>query len=273
MGKVFVEYQLENGMVPYSGSELCYCLTQYAKDYIKSNRPVTLGIDKKIRDAVLVDAINYLGIAGYYDYALYTNDLYEERCNIYEKDVEAQCLLTVSVNHFSYYMFNEGIVESVLRNNHMNDCTEAFDANDGALVLLDFINYIAERNEYDRKFTIKDLYQKFKMQEHNIELKQLRRFLELTGEYNEKLASGNSIDTIYKNMARKHNLKCITEDGTYLYDDYMSSRLGHSEMYYGKVATIEREIYAMAYAYGKLNTNQESSIPIIDKKILEMKNR
>ena len=138
MGKEFVEYNSENGRVPYSASQICFCLTQYAKDYISENRKFIINIDKKVRDAVLVDAINYLGSRGCCDFGLYTKDLYDDKRH--EEEVDAQSLLTVISNHYAYYMFNRGIVESVLRSSHMNECTEEFSANEGAIVLLDFIN-------------------------------------------------------------------------------------------------------------------------------------
>ena len=228
MGKEFVEYQSENGRMPYSASHICFCLTQYAKDYISENRRIISNVDKKVRDAVLVDAINYLGFQGCCDFALYTKDLYD--AEKHENEVNPQCLLTALVNHLAYYMFNEGIVESVLKNNHMNDCTDQFDANDGAIVLLNFKNYIAKRNGYDRKFTIGELYEKFKVQKHIIELNQLKKFLELTGQYNEQLAIGKSIDAIFTSMAHKHDLKYVAEDGTYHYTDVIRNRIGQSEM-------------------------------------------
>lgn len=271
MGKEFVEYQSENGRIPYSASHLCFCLTQYAKDYILENRKIISDIDKKVTDAVLVDAINYLGLSGGCDFALYTQDLYDAKKH--GEEVDAQCLLTTIVNHYAYYMFNEGIVESVLRNNHMNDCTEQFDANDGAIVLLDFINYIAKRNDYDRKFTIGELYEKFKVQKHNCELNQLKGFLELTGQYNEELASGKSIDAIFTSMSHKHDLKYVAEDGTYHYTDVIRNRIGQSEMYSWDAQEVDEEIYAMAYAYAKMKSDEQSQVQVIDKKILEMKKR
>lgn len=166
MGKEFVEYTSENGRVPYSASQICVCLTQYAKDYILENCKSISDIDKKVRDAVLVDAINYLGFKGGCDFALYTQDLYD--VEEHEKEVDTQSLLTVISNHYAYYMFNQDIAESVLRHNYMNECTEKFDANDGIIVLLDFINYIAKRNDYDKKFTNEELYEKFKVQKQAV---------------------------------------------------------------------------------------------------------
>ena len=178
MGKEFIEYHSENGRIPYYISTLCFCLTQYAKEYVASERKLISKINTKVRDAVLVDAINYLGMNGGINFALYTRDLYDDR--IEDAYVDPQCILTAVPNHYATYIFNEGIVESVLRNNHMNECTEEFSFDDGAAVLLDFINYIAEKNGYCRKFTIVELYERFETHQKEKDLKKLKQFLDLS---------------------------------------------------------------------------------------------
>ena len=269
MGKEFIEYQSENGKAPYFTSTICYCLTQYARNYIKENHILTKDVDKKIRDAVLVDAINYFGAQNGCDFALYTKDLYENRTD--EKEVAPEVLLTIMLYYCANYIFKRDLVESVLRNKHMNECREKFNANDGALVIIDFINYIAKQNEYDRIFTIIDLYEKYKFQLHAQEINDLREFLELTNQYSEKLLNGENIELIFKKMAEKYGLKFVAEDGTYHYTDIIRDRVGQSEMFFWDAEDIDKEIYAISYAYAKLNDNSESQVPIVNKKILEMK--
>lgn len=274
MEREFIEYYSENGRIPYSASTLCFCLTGYAKNYVLENRKATSNIDKNVKDAVLVDAINYLGAQGGCDFALYTEGLYNER-EIKEK-VDSQCLLTVIVNRYTHYMFKEGIVESVLRNNHMNECTEEFSFDDGATILIDFINYIAEKNGYCRKFTIVELYERFKTHQKEKEMKKLKQFLELTREYSEKLLLGQSIDTIFESMSRKHRLKYIAEDGTYHYTDRVAKRLGHSKMPSWVVNEVEKHIYAMTYAYAKISEVYDmkpSQNEVINQKIIEMRQK
>lgn len=271
MGKEFVEYHSENGKIPYSASTLCFCLTQYARNYIKQERKLIANVDNKVRDAVLVDAINYLGAQAWCDFALYTRDLHDNRID--EEYVDPQALLTVIQNFYANYIFDQNLVESVLRNRHMNECREEFNANDGALVLIDFINYVANVNEYDRTFTIRDLYEKFKIQHHNKEMNQLKKFLESTNGYSEKLANGESIDSIFEEMAKEHNLKYVAEDGTYHYTDVIRNRVGQSKMHSWDAQEVDEEIYAMAYAYAKMKSDEQSQVQVIDKKILEMKKR
>lgn len=141
MGKEFVEYQGET--IHCSASTICSCLTDYAKDYIKNDNEKIANIDTKIRDAVLVDAINYLGGQAFFGFGLYTYDLYDNRKR--DTYVEPQALLTMTTNYYATYIFNEGITKSVLRNNHMNEVKEEFDANDGAIVL-DLFGKVIEQN-------------------------------------------------------------------------------------------------------------------------------
>lgn len=273
MGKEFIEYQNENGTIPYTASRLCFCLTRYAKKYIASERKIISKIDTKVRDAVLVDAINFLGIQGGIDFALYTKDLYDGR--VEEADVDAQCILTAISNHFACYIFNKGIVESVLRNSHMNECTEKFDENDGAIVLLDFINFIAKSNDYDRIFTIRDLYNKVQKQNHDRNLNELKSFLELTSTYGQRLQNGENIDSIFNEMAKEYGLKFISKRGRYHYTDEIKERVGRSQMFSWDKYEVEEKLYAMTYAYGKLELGKQEKpkTKIIIKKIKEMKKR
>ena len=277
MEREFVEYHNENGSLPYPAPTICFCLTQYAKNYVLENRKITSNIDKKVRDAVLVDSINYLGVFGCRGFILYTKNLYDE--NRFEEKVDSQCLLTAIINFYAYYIFEYGkddIVKSVLRNNFANECIEEFSASDGITVLLDFINYIAEKNGYCRKFTIVDLYEKFKIKEEKIEMENFKHFLELTGKYSEKLLLGQSIDKIFESVKDEYKLKYIAEDGTYYYNDDIKNLVGKSYMFPCTVEAVEKHIYAMAYAYAKMSEVYDlkpSQNEVINQKIIEMRQK
>ena len=258
MGKEFVEYQGET--IHCSASTICSCLTDYAKDYIKNDNEKIANIDTKIRDAVLVDAINYLGVQAFFDFGLYTYDLYDNRKR--DTYVEPQALLTVTTNYYATYIFNEEITKSVLRNNHMNEVKEEFDANDGAIVLLDFINYIAKVNDFDRTFTMKDLYDKYQKQHHKIELKELKRFLELSGSYTQRLQTGETVDAILDDFKRKNDI----------YEFKLLRKTELEEIPYWKKKDINKELDALTYAYAKLDDENrvETDNEIIKDKIKEM---
>lgn len=266
MGKGFIEW--ENATIPYKADTLCFCLTQYARNYIASNREANANIDKNVRDAVLVDVINYMGYLGCYNFGLYTTDLYLKKVD--EAEVDPQCLLPVLRNYFATYIFQYDMVKSVLKNNHMNDCTEEFDVNDGATVLVDFINYVAQVNDYDIRFTIEDLYKKSELLKYKNDMGDLKLFLEKVSKYNERLIAGESIDNIFDDVAEKHNLGRISQKGTYYCYDNIKRKMYHSDK-----LTIEGEIYAMAYAFGTMpNDNKEQpQTAIINKKLLEMKRK
>lgn len=265
MGKEFIEYQRKT--IPYNATTLCFCLTNYAKDYIKEKRNVFANVKEHVRNAVLVDSINYLGSIGGAIFGLYTKDLYTNKCREAE-EVDVECLLTVLKNHYAKYIFEYGIIGSVLRNNHMNECTKEFDVNDGAKVLVDFINYIAEVNGYDRKFTIRELYEVNKNQIYKLEMAKLKEFLQKSSDYCERIVCGADIESIYISILYEYNVEKITKDGEYYsFDQTEETRSWVKRQ-------IEESIYALAYAYAKMNSEakEPTKIEMLDAKILEMKN-
>ena len=270
MGKVFNEYKAINGRIPFSASNICLSLTGYAKSYIRGNRNVISDVDRNVRDAVIVDAINYIGSRACCDFALYTKDLYDGKR--IEDYVDDQALLTICQNHLAYYLFNQDFVKSVITNRHMNDVDKDFDYEDGIKVIVDFINYIARVNEYDKVFTAKELHDKYLEIKHDIDMLKLKEFLEKTSEYSKKLSNGETVTAIFDTLKRMNDLKFISEDGKYYYTDGIASRTGRDEMYSWDKKKIEDEIYALAYANAK-TLNQDSDIDIIKKKTMEMKLR
>lgn len=253
MGKEFVEYNEKT--LHCSTSTVCYCLTNYAKDYIKNDNEKIANIDTKIRDAVLVDAINYLGSQAWCDFGLYTCDLYDNRKH--DAYVEPQALLSAITNYYANYIFDEGITKSVLRNNHMNEVKKEFDANNGAIVLLDFINYIAKINDFDRTFTMKDLYDKYLKLHHKMELKELKRFLELSGNYTQRLQNGETVDNILDTIKEKNGVSDLEKVSSW------------------QKVLIDDELYVLTYAYAKLDdeTKLETDNEVINAKIKEMSKR
>jgi hypothetical protein len=266
MGKEFIEYQREDGKIPYGAPTLCFCLTQYAKDYIKEKDKSNI-INVDVRDAVIVDAINYLGVQGWCDFALYTQDLYDDKKH--EKEVDGQCLLTVLINHFAWYI-NSGISESVLRNNHMNNVEEKFDDLNGALVIVDFINYIAKRNEFDRTFSIGELNGRYATFAYKKDLSQLKEFLEGTNKYNEALLIGLNMHDIFCELAEEEGLAHISRRGKYYNENGQTMHIWDTEL-------IDKELYVMGYAFTKLKAEDAISGKIEDKivrdKVREMKRR
>jgi hypothetical protein len=158
--KPFEELIVSSGdKIPYSGDTVCFCMTQYAKDYVKARESITNTINKDVRDAVIVDAINYMGTSCGMDFCLYTCDLYEDKKHL--QMVEPNTLLTVMLNHCSGYIYR-GIPKSVIRNSHMNKLQENQEVSDEDCIatLVDFLNFIARENNIDKNFTAEELIQR-----------------------------------------------------------------------------------------------------------------
>ena len=227
MQEEFIEYKGET--IPYSTGEVCLCTTRYAKEYIKSVNAQKLNINNDVRDAVLVDFINYLGLVGELDFDLCTSDLLSsDKFN--SRNVPAQMLLTVLLINGKNYIFKENMVESVLNNSWMNSCKEKFDINDGVKVIIDFINFVLEKNNYVRRFTIKEIYESFKKKEHEEKLEDLKKFLMSTEKYSYLLNYDVNIDKIFEDKAFENKLKYVSRSDIYYYTDYEARKKGRSKM-------------------------------------------
>lgn len=273
MGKEFIEYDNGTNKVPYRASTICFCLTDYARRYIKENRVVTKSIDKDVKDAVIVDAINYIGMKGYIDFALYTSDLQKECSNNEENYVETQCLITAIIRHLAYYLFYANPVNSIKLNSHMNSCKEEIDIEDAMYVVSDFINYILEVNGYDRVFTLRELQTIGESAVHDMEMRKLKDFLVSTEQYSEILSSGGNIDKLYRKVSSENRLNFIDKNGVYYYTPSVAKRVGSSRMYSWDVATVKEKLYAMMYAYGKLEPKDMPKNQSLQRILREMRTR
>lgn len=240
MKKDFVEDTTHNEYPMYSDYDFCVAIGNYAKDYIKEERQLTSCIDKKIRDAVLVDAINYIGHTIFYDYGFTTNNLYKKEKKY--TNVNSDYLLTVTVNLISRYIFSKYEKEKDDSDSIKNFQVSAIE--DGAIVLLDFLNYISERNNYSRIFTMQDLKDKNDYFTKKHEMDKLKTFLSATEQYTIALQQGKNIDDLFKEVADTYRFKRIAKDGLY-YD-----KNNHIMNQWSK-NTIEEELYALGYAYAK----------------------
>jgi hypothetical protein len=269
MGKEFVEQ--EDKCISYSPSTVCLCLAQYVKDYIKEDEQQKSSINKVIRDAVLVDVINYLADISYADFVLYTVELYDDKKydEEHNETIDGNSLLTVVANQYACYA-NQGICQSVLKNGFRNDCSEKFDDEIGITILLAFINYLAKRNEFDIRFTKEALYKRFQNIDRRVNMIRFKLFLKNTEKYTKLLLSGKSSHNIYEEIAKNGVLDHISTRGIY-YD------INGDKMYMHDKQLLDNELYALGYAFSKLKSegaitgNPEDKI--VRAKIKEMKKR
>ena len=252
-------------------SDECNDLVEYAKMYIKENRKLTSNIDQEVRDAVLIDSINYFGLINGYDCLFNTDNLYDSKK--YSVKIDINNLLNSITKVYSNYIFEEGIVDSVLLNGHTNKLE--FNEQDGILVLIDFINYISKINNIDKIFTLKELKEKHQQEKHIKEMNELKKFLTMAYEYYDRLYEDDTIEEIYEEMCTKYELKNISSTGTYNYTLEASKKYGRTQMYPWDKRLAEKELYAMSYAYAKMYGGNKHSLKIkpIKQKINEMKHR
>ena len=104
-------------------------------------------------------------------------------------------------------------------------------------------------------------------------LEELKSFLELTNHYTERLLCGEEINSIFRRMAKEKNLKFISKKQGYHYTDEVRKKLKQSLMLPIDREDVDKEIYAMVYAYGRLYENPQTEIEIINAKLKEMKRR
>lgn len=262
MGKIISKNSEE---VLFDPITFCYCLAQYAKDYVKETTESS--IKKDIKDAVLVTFINNTG----YNYnvlmELKVKELYNDLT--LKGKVKGEDLLQAALLD-CYCFIDKGICETVLNENDTHNCSEPFDEELGLLILADFMNYMAKRNGLKPVLTVDNLYRSYKEKEYNIRMEELREFLLIVEEYSQRLSKGYSIDDIYEEIAEVEELLVTSSDGEYC-------DLEGNEMDPITNQRLNQKWYALAYAYAKLNPETEATEElkniIIKEKILEMRNR
>ena len=241
---------------------ICYAITKYIKSYIKENRTLERKIDIKIRDAVLTDFINFIGREDKCAFHLTPNALYKDEAEnlvfgiFYPVNIEPYKLLRYLKFQLGDYMFNQRggktITDSILQSD-FNDVNDPFDATIGALVLTDFLNYVAEVNEYDNVFTIRGIYDSTVRREKKKNMEELKDFLFSVETYMEIVKDPSEV---------QETVRALEETIAYA----KSEDVNDYEMYSKAVATL----YAISYAYWKTHKSL-SGIPALDAKIEEMR--
>ena len=259
--------QPSNGRLPYSCDLICESIADYAALYVEEERKVTKNINPRLVDAVLVDAINYMATEQYSDFYVEATDLYEYRYNCVD---DSQFLLNELLYWYPLYLFDQDVVYSV-RNSELTEFKKKFNKDDAVLIIVDFLNFIASNNNYDRVFTASDLYNRYKEFAHIREMNQLRNFLESTDEFTRRLNGGQNIEKLYERVAGRNNLKKVSNNGVYYYTDDVAPRKGDQFMNEWDAAQVDKELCSLAYAYAKMTGKEEAGIKGIDLKIKEMK--
>ena len=239
-------------------------LVNFTIDYIKEDSPNISNISVSIKDGVLINLLNNVGI-GYGNYTI--DELYDFQSDFYSFNTEA--FLKYVVKFIASYIFDIDIVKSVLEDydyGFHSRCIE-FDPNDGVKVLVDFLNYIAKRCSYNHTFTTYELYVINEYQKYKREMKQLKEFLIKTGEYSKKLANDENINDIFDELINKLNLIYDAENNS------LHNKVVPEAKSLVFISGVDEEIDALAYAYAK-DDKVKNEIPeneLIRKRLIEMR--
>lgn len=149
--KQFEEYNGKN--LPYSAMSVCYALLNCARTYATESLDVD-DIENSVRDHILVDLINYIGVITTKDFQIQTRDFYHVKENCIA--VEPNLLLTVLWNYGSYFLN--------LLHPHYQKISSLEQAQllgkEDIRVIQSFMNDIANRNQIDRSFSKEEIYQR-----------------------------------------------------------------------------------------------------------------
>ena len=103
-----------------SGEVVC-SISDYAQDFIREYKNPKL--DQKVIDAIVVDFINYFASMHYgIDLAMYTYDLRNGRKMSEEGTIIQKEVILPTLNFQKKKYNKSGIIKSVNRNSHMNEC-------------------------------------------------------------------------------------------------------------------------------------------------------
>ena len=271
MGKTFIEYN--DKVIEYDGHTICEVIAQYAKDYVKmdSDFDMIFDIDCDVRDAVLINMVNYLSSVNKSHFHFNKRELYNNK-KATKKKVDGQTILSVLFNHLSVHLFNDNLVNSVMLDGRRHDCHVPFDVDDGRKVIIEFVNYVSERNGFDRTFTLDDFYAKYKELSYKYEMDKLKVFLYKVNDYTNKLVKGENIDDIYKRLLNSYDLKYISKSGNYYFNDETADKKFRECMNQTEIKEINKELYPLLYAYEKYKDNcKHTDNETIKKRIKEMK--
>ncbi len=118
-----------------TSGEVVFSISDYAKEFIRKYKNPKL--DQKVIDAIVVDFINYFaGMHCGMDLAMYTSDLRDGKKMSKEGTVLQKEVILPTLNFRKEEYDNSGIIESVNRNSHMNECGGNAEADNAEAVKL-----------------------------------------------------------------------------------------------------------------------------------------
>ena len=137
-------------------------VVDYASFYVRQDRKLTKSVSKADKGNILISAINFIALVDNCFLFADINDLRNGTGRFCDTVDDTQLFSNV-FDGFASYLFDSEFISTVKENN-LNNCI---------LVLVDFINYMADLFDYDRVFTAQDL----KDRQYKIDMANLKDFL------------------------------------------------------------------------------------------------
>ena len=118
-----------------TSGEVVFSICDYSQEFIREYKNPKL--DQKVIDAIVVDFINYFaGMHCGMDLAMYTCDLRDGKKMSKEGTVLQKEVILPTLNFRKEEYDKSGIIESVNRNRHMNECGGKAEADNSEAVKL-----------------------------------------------------------------------------------------------------------------------------------------
>ena len=221
-------------------SEFEKCLCEYNDYYIKTEEFRGEG-DYSFKTLMLKDAIRFCGWRINLNYPQTIMELHNnpgECMRIFD----SRWLISTLLDCLPCYIFDKNY-----------DITEAANA------IVNFLNYIVKSNNFNRTFTIIDLYNKYLEQQHKMKLNELKRFLKLSANYTKRLQANEKIENLLDEVIMPKDFSILKREK---FEELLNRDL-------------TEELDALTYAYAKLDDEArvETDNEIIKTRIKEMSKR
>lgn len=145
----FIREPIQNDDYQDIADSICFCLMDYAREYLHNVQANELEVTPKLRKALLVDSINYVYACLKNGREFGLNAQYLASDVVEDVSVELKSLLNIVLKEFGNYLARDYIAELVVDHQAFTDYKYGFDDEVAEVVLFDFIRFIAMKNHFD----------------------------------------------------------------------------------------------------------------------------
>ena len=237
-------------------SEFEKCLCEYNDYYIKTEEFRSEG-DYSFKTLMLKDAIRFCGCRINLNYPQTIMELHNnpgECMRIFD----SRWLISTLLDCLPRYIFDKNFLAKLVTSYSLL-LDKNYDITEAANAIVNFLNYIVKSNNFNRTFTIIDLYNKYLEQQHKMKLNELKRFLKLSANYTKRLQANEKIENLLDEVIMPKDFSILKREK---FEELLNRDL-------------TEELDALTYAYAKLDDEArvETDNEIIKTRIKEMSKR